>query len=231
MVGCYKTQEYSIGVAGRTLRLLGPELPHALHAAPRMRRRFEAEGYKPYWAEPWPTAVMLAEHVIRHVAPAPAPVLELGAGLGIAGISLALAGHRVVVTDYDEDALAFVRASAALNNVELADVRLLDWRDPPAETFATIVASDVLYEKQNHEPIAVLIAACLNPGGGAFVSDLNRRAADDFPDALRTANLTCREYAARAKAIAAFDATDERMLNGRVFGIFKKPSQPGRAGR
>ena len=206
------------------MRLQGPKYPHALHGDPQMRRRFEAEGYKPYWAEPWPTAVMLSEHVIGHVTPGSQPVLELGAGLGIVGISLALTGHRVVVTDYDEDALAFVRANAVLNGAELADVRLLDWRDPPAETFATIVASDVLYEKRNQEPIAALIAACLRPGGGAFVSDLNRRAADDFPDALRVANLTCQQCAARAKAIAAFDATDERMLNGRVFSIFKTAS-------
>jgi predicted nicotinamide N-methyase len=219
MVGRYETQVYIIPIAGTKLRLLGPRYPHALNDEPEMRRRFEADGYKPSWAQPWPAAVMLAEHVLRNASPGGGRVLELGAGLGIAGIALAMVGHRVVVSDYDDDALAFVRASAALNGVELDDVRRLDWRQPPAERFAMIVASDVAYEARHHAPIAALLAGCLEPGGQAFISDQNREAAEAFPGAVQAAGLTCEAFPASAKAIPAFDARDGRVFKGTVYRI------------
>ncbi len=224
--GKYECQEYSIRVAGRALRLLGPKYPHALNNDPEAQRRSEADGYKPYWAQPCPAAVMLAEYVIEHVEPGPDPVLELGAGLGIAGISLTMAGHRVVLTDYDEDALAFARASAGLNGVDLHDARLLDWRCPPDDRYGLIVASDVLYERRSLEPIAALLAVCLKPSGGAFLSDLNRAMADEFPEALRAAGLAFDTVPARAKAIPAFDAVDGRVLTGRIFRVQKPPAHP-----
>jgi predicted nicotinamide N-methyase len=63
-------------------------------------------------------------------------VLEVGAGLGLAGLALAQAGFRVVITDYDEDALAFVRASAERNGLLLGAMPALKARksvvgDPP----------------------------------------------------------------------------------------------------
>lgn len=224
MVGRYDTQLYVIPVANLNVRILGPRYPHALNDEPDMRRRFEEDGYKPSWAQPWPAAVMLAEHVLQHTSPGAGPVLELGAGLGIAGIALALAGHTVVVTDYDDDALAFVRANAALNDVHLHDVRPLDWRHPPAERFGMIVAGDVLYEKRHHAPFAALLAACLEPHGQAFISDQNRGAAETFPVALRAAGLSYDTFPARAKAIPAFDALDGRVFSGTVYHISPVPA-------
>ncbi len=217
--GDYECQEYSVRVAGRTVRLLGPKYPHALHNDPDVRRRHEQDGYSPYWALPFPASVMLAEHVIAHVPPAADPVLELGAGLGLAGIALSLAGFAMVITDYDEDALAFVRASAKLNGAELRDVRPLDWRTPPPERYALIVGADIIYQPASLQPVAALLAGCLAPGGRAFISDGNRSKADEFPAALRAAGLNCETVKARARAIPAFDAIDDRMFDGRIFCI------------
>ncbi len=222
MVGRYETQLYKVPVAGRVVQLLGPRYPHALNDEPEMRRRFEEDDYKPSWAYPWPPAVMLAEHVLQHVVPGSETMLELGAGLGLAGVALALAGHRVVVTDYDDDALTFVRANAQLNGVELADVRWLDWREPPTETYATIIGSDIVYERRHHVPIAELLAACLAPGGRAFISGLNRDVADAFPGALTSVGLSTQLFPAQSQAIPAFDAIDNRVLNGRVFEITRR---------
>ena len=219
MRGDCESQEYSVPIAGRILRLLGPKYPHALNDDPDVRQRSEEDGYKPYWALPSPAAVMLSEYVIDHIQPGPRPVLELGAGLGIVGISLSMAGHRVVVTDYDEDALAFVRASARLNDVELHGVRLLDWRRAPSERYAMIVGSEIAYERRGHQPIVALLAACLEPAGIALISDLNRTTVDEFPQALRETGLIVDTIPTQAKAIPAFDSIDERVLKGRVFRI------------
>jgi 2-polyprenyl-3-methyl-5-hydroxy-6-metoxy-1,4-benzoquinol methylase len=250
MLAQYETQEYRIPVAGRMLRVLGPKYPHALNDEPRYRQSSEADGYKPTWAQPWPAAVMLAEHVIASVSasaesrdglradhdssggkafphracpPSPQSVLELGAGLGIAGLALAMAGFRVVITDYDEDALLFVRASAALNAVELHDVRRLDWRQPPAERFPLIIGSDIVFEKRHHAALAALLAACLEPDGRAFFSDQNRTAADAFPHVLAAVGFACDIVRAQAKAIPGFDSIDGRILNGRILCVTHQP--------
>ncbi len=223
MVGGYDCQEYSVPVAGRTLRLLGPKYPHALNDDPRLQQRYLQDGYKPYWAQPWPMAVMLAEHVIENVPPGPEPVLELGAGLGIAGLALSLAGFRVVVTDYDGDTLDFVRASAELNRIDVHQIRPLDWRAPPSESYAIIVGAEVTYEKRSHQPIAALLTACLKPGGRAFLSDQNRVTAAEFAEALRAERLTFDTVAGQAKAIPAFDSVDGGVFNGRIFRV--RPEQ------
>ena len=219
MIGRYETQTYSIPVAGRIVRLLGPKDPHALHSDPEMVRRYDREGYKPYWAEPWTAGVMLAEFLIGHLEPRPEPILELGAGLAVVGISLSMAGHRVVVTDHDEEALEFARSGARLNGVDLFETRCLDWREPPAEEYAVIVAGGVLYDRRHHRPIARLLGRCLRPGGEAYLSDPNRPAADGFEQAVRDAGLSCATIATQGSAITLPGSTDERVLNGRIFRV------------
>jgi predicted nicotinamide N-methyase len=222
MLAGYETQEYTIPVAGKTVRLLGPKHPHSLRGDPKVEQRFLEDGYLPYWATPWQGALMLAEYMTLHVEPGPQPVLELGAGLGLVGVALALAGHRVVVTDYDQDALAFAQASARLNGVELHEVKPLDWRHPPEESYATIVGGDVLYEKRSHQPIAALIARCLRPHGAAFISDLNRPSAETFPDTLHAAGLGFETLAVQSRAIPRPDAVDGRVFKGTIYRIFRE---------
>ena len=177
------------------------------------------DGYKPLWAFPWPAAVMLVEHVLQSARVRPGRALELGAGLGIVGIALTLAGHRVIVTDYDEDALAFAHASAALNGVRLCETRRLDWRQPPQEQFDLIVASEVAFDHRHHVPVVGLLSKCLAPEGQAFISDTNRDAAEGFPAVVAAAGLACTVARASARAIPAFDAVDGRVFKGRVFCI------------
>jgi predicted nicotinamide N-methyase len=220
-----QTQEYVIPIAGRTLRLLGPRFPHSLNTDPRFQNRADDDEYKPFWALPTSPAVMLAEHVIREMPPGMEPVLELGAGLGIASLALAMAGYPVVATDYDADALAFVQASAKLNGVELLAVRQLDWRKPPSEQYGVIVGAEVAYERRSHPALAALLTQCLAPAGRAFISDLNRTTADAFPEALAAAGLAFDTVRAQARAIPSFDSIDGRVFKGRIFRIWKTRPQ------
>lgn len=216
-------REYPISVGGRTVHLLGPADPDALCDDPDVERRFQQDKYLPYWATPWPAAVMLANHLRQRLAPGPGPILELGAGLGLVGISLALAGHRVVVTDYDQDALRFVRLNAARAGVTLGGVHRLDWRDPPPERYATIVAADVLYERRNHQPLARFLAAGLAERGTAWICDPDRGAAVGFDDALRAEGLVSHTSPARAPALSPLDTVDRREVTGTIHHILRRP--------
>ena len=215
----YETREYRVEAAGRAIRILGPEQADRLLDDPIVAQRFAADEYLPYWAQPWPAAVMLADEAQRHLPPGLGPILEIGAGLGIASIALATAGHRVIATDYDEDALAFIRANARLNDVELYDVRFCDWRHPPLETFSAIIGSDVLYEARHLEPVAHFLSAGLQAGGQAIISTPVRAAAEAFPALVEEAGLQVDVISTEARSIAACDESSARVIQGRVYVV------------
>ena len=84
--------------------------------------------------------------------------LELGCGLGLVGLVAAGLGWRVVVSDYDEDALAFALENARRAGV-VVETRVVDWRRSyPELRVGRILGADVLYEARNLEPVARLFA-------------------------------------------------------------------------
>src|SRR5207249_1626667 len=82
--------------------------------------RGEAE--PPYWAYPWIGSRSLAEYVTRWMDLRGRRVLEIGCGLGIAGLAAAAAGADVVFVDAAPPALAFVRASLRANRFDAATI-------------------------------------------------------------------------------------------------------------
>ena len=54
------------------------------------------------------------------------------------------------------------------------------WREPPAERFPVILASDVLYDAKNHQPLLDLVARMLLPDGVCWIGDPGRYHARAF---------------------------------------------------
>ncbi len=97
-------------------------------------------------------------------------VVELGAGLGLAGLGAASAGARVRLTDREPEALELARQSAVLNGL-LVDTSPLDWNDPRDEDDVDlVVASDVLLEARTAKPLARAIRL-LARRGHALIAD------------------------------------------------------------
>lgn len=140
----------------------------------------------PYWAEIWPSAIGLGRHLFEYPAPAGSEILELGCGIGVAGIAAAAAGLVVTASDYEEDALAFARYNARMNRLEeRVSFRFLDWRNPDLDRkYAIVIGSDILYERPNHEPIQQLLSDTLEPGGMFLTSDPDRRATAHFVESM-----------------------------------------------
>jgi predicted nicotinamide N-methyase len=120
----------------------------------------------------WPASVALAR-MLAHVPSFTAGkrVLELGAGLGLAGLSAAAhAGtKRVVLTDRDATVLELARGAIRSNGLlEGVDVStaILDWGADAAaiassigpESFDVIIAADILYDASACELLASLLA-------------------------------------------------------------------------
>lgn len=135
----------------------------------------------PYWADLWPSATALAEHVAR-LPGGGARLLELGCGLGLVAAAAARAGFDVQATDYYDDALDFASLNAWRIARRAIRTRHLDWRALPADlgTFDVVVASDVLYERPYAALVADVLARTLAPDGRCWLADPGRVALGAF---------------------------------------------------
>jgi predicted nicotinamide N-methyase len=146
---------------------------------------FNEDERLPYWAEIWPSSIALTEYLwLKNIKDK--KVLELGCGVGLAGIAAALCGADVLMTDYEEDALWFAKQNIRKNFNQVKCngkiiVAPLDWRTPKlTETYHLIIGSDLLYEKRNHRPIIKLISKYINENGEAVLTDPNRSTLNSF---------------------------------------------------
>jgi predicted nicotinamide N-methyase len=117
-------------------------------------------------------------------------ILELGCGLGLAGIAAAKAGAFVTLSDYEHDALKFCRYNAMRNLSEniIDSIRFLylDWRELPAlEKFDMILAADVVYERRNFFPLIEVLQKLLEPNGIAIITEPGRTIGEHFLAMLR----------------------------------------------
>ncbi|KAJ8906604.1 hypothetical protein NDN08_003097 [Rhodosorus marinus] len=134
----------------------------------------------------WPSSVALAEFVLSKdldwfgdSSIAKDTVIELGAGAGLCGISLAasLRYKEVILTDIDRDVLRLLRLNVQLYK-DTASVEDLSWQDINkshllAEKNAhLLLGADVTYD-QSAIPALVKCGATLLPRGGAFLLALS----------------------------------------------------------
>jgi len=133
----------------------------------------------PFWAQLWESSLALAEWSLSSPRLEGATVLELGAGLGLAGIAAASAGAHVTLTDYASDALTCATLNAVKNlspgECARTSVAHLDWRstfDLPRHDF--IIGADILYETTVFQPLMELFRAALAPGGSIVLADPDR---------------------------------------------------------
>jgi predicted nicotinamide N-methyase len=198
-----------------TIKLARPADPDRLLDDPEVLDWNRRDDYMPYWAYLWPGAYLLADAVAREPWPLKGAgpgstrqrALEIGCGLGLAGLVAVARGLTVHFTDYDPAPLEFIAMSAAMNGFAQARYSrgLLDWRDLPAERYEIILGADVIYERRLVPLVANLLATMLAPGGLGLIASPYRVAAEDFPAALRERGLDC-----------AADRASSRALDGRV---------------
>ena len=154
-MGAAELLEDEIEVGSVRLRLLRPRETDALID----ESQFARDEYMPYWAELWPAAVALAREVeTRPVAGA--DVLELGCGLALPSLVAAARGARVTAVDWAPEAIALLERNRARNHLALV-AAVADWREPAPLVgkgpWDLVLASDVLYEDRNVDPLLALL--------------------------------------------------------------------------
>jgi predicted nicotinamide N-methyase len=207
-------------LGGRTIRLVRPTDPDRLLDDPGVIAWNRRDDYMPYWAYVWPGSYLLADAVIREPWPlvegsAPLEALEIGCGLGLAGMFALAAGLRVQFSDYDWAPLEFVARGVAANGFDPSHCvfRRLDWRDPPNEQFPIILGSDVIYETRLVPLVANVLSKLLAPGGMGLIATPYRLSAEGFPAALALLGLNCQAEPATVQD------PDGELVRGTVYRV------------
>ena len=209
----------SVVVAGRPVVLVRPSDPDRMLDDPGVLAWNRRDDYMPYWAYLWPGAFLLAGAVAAEPWETDGPALEIGCGLGLAGLVALGRGLRVTFSDYDEAPLGFVAKSVEANGFGPGAyaTRRLDWREPADERFAVILGADVLYERRLVPMVADLLARMLAPGGLALIADPYRVSAEGFVAAVEARGLSCEAVAVSAESdeLGSVRGTLHRVTNPR----------------
>lgn len=136
----------------------------------------------PYWAQIWPASISLGRHLIRKNVVIPEEsVLEIGCGLGLAGITAGLLGGNVTLSDYLPEALNFARINWGQNLKQPARFLHLDWQNPnPALAANLLLAADIAYENSAFPYLSSAFQSLCLPGGRILAADPCRSSAPLF---------------------------------------------------
>lgn len=176
----------------------------------------------PFWAELWPASVSLAKFILeRPLIFQNQNVLELGAGVGLAGMAVKMAGARTTQSDFFSPALEFCRLNCRLNELPEDPFLQADWRKFPEEAgrFDRIIGSDILYERTLHDCLLEVLAHHLEDGGKVILADPGRDHAKIFLKQAVEEGWTCETsivpvfYEARTYQIQVHQLTMEGKLS------------------
>lgn len=136
----------------------------------------------PYWALVWTGARAIAAIVSTMQLPPHARVLDLGCGLGLAGLAAARLGASVAFGDYLEEPLEFVRATLARLGTPRCDVRAIDFTrdDGDCIRYDVILAADIVYDPAHYAPLAAFLDRHLEASGTILLTESLRADASLF---------------------------------------------------
>ncbi|MBW1744532.1 MAG: methyltransferase domain-containing protein [Deltaproteobacteria bacterium] len=150
-------------------------------------RSLEKEGEEyirkfPFWVKIWEASIVLVDHLVGTLPEEEMEILEIGAGMGVTGLFLAALGHRVTITDYEDEALELLRINAERNGLENVSVKKLDWNDPQLQgKYDIICGSELVYKETSIQPVMSLFQTYLRPEGTIFLAhDVERRCLVQF---------------------------------------------------
>jgi predicted nicotinamide N-methyase len=160
---------------GRDLAVLRPRDADALVD----EHTFEQDEFLPYWAQLWPSGVALARSVAARALRG-ARVIEVGCGLGLPSLAAALAGGRVLATDWSSAAIDLLRDNAERNGA-VVETEVVSWAAPERllerRPFDLVLAADVLYEWRS---VAVLADLLPRLGREILLADPGRPPLQEF---------------------------------------------------
>ncbi len=174
----FPLRRFRLDTAGGKISVIGPPGSDAI--ALRGSYGLATNGTMPYWADIWPASVAMARNILRGERLS-GRALDLGCGLGVAGVAAGMHGAAVTFADRESDALAFARFNAEQNGVAEFDTQCHDWSKEAVEgPFELILLADVTYQSSAWQPLVRQLHHSLAPNGRALHADPGRDVSTGF---------------------------------------------------
>jgi 2-polyprenyl-3-methyl-5-hydroxy-6-metoxy-1,4-benzoquinol methylase len=121
-------------------------------------------------------------------------VLDLGCGMGLAGVVAAHLGATVLFADLEPPALLFARLNS-LPYGKAVRTRRLNWQTTRmGESFDLILGADIIYERAQWEHLEPFWRAHLKRGGTVLLGEPGRQTGDLFVDWIATRGWSLKQY-------------------------------------
>ena len=219
------TVRRTVALSGRDIQLELPADPERILRQATVVEQSGGSPCDPYWSVLWDAAPKTAELIVRHPWPTGLTALELGCGLGLAGIAAALAGLQVTLSDRVPEAVELAVRNARANGLEQVSGLVLDWSAPIARQFDVILASDVLYDRAGHAALLHVVASMLTDDGVVWIGDTGRSNAPDFIDQAAQQGWQIEITDARGRVLPRFHPLDYQRIT-----LYRGAGMPRRAG-
>ncbi len=163
--------QITLPIGDLNVRVLGPA------------EREESADRISFWWGLTSAAVALSRHLATMVDLRDERVVELGCGLGLAGVTAGLLGASVTFTDYMPEALEFAWKNCHLNGVDMARTQFvqLDWESPyDLKDYTMVIGSEIAYDYFTHSALIKLMEVLTAPGGRILLAERKRLAVSRF---------------------------------------------------
>jgi len=143
---------------------------------------YKDDKHSSYWAQPWPAAIGLCHFLQQHSHfIKDKNVLELAAGVGLAGLYAAKSAKQVHITDIEPQAMEYIQQSAAHNQLHNVTCAFMDWKDAVQLPLPEVVLlSDVNYAPALFEELEKLIIHFIQNKVTVILSTPQRLVAKEF---------------------------------------------------
>lgn len=177
-------QEITLPIGSLNVRIAGP------------RDQAESGERISFWWGLTSAAVALSRHIEARGSLRGKRIVELGCGLGLAGVTAALLGATVTFTDYVSTALGHAERNCRLNGVDPTSVRFvtLDWEHQgDVDRFDVVLGSEILYDYFTHSALIKVLDRVLEPDGTILLADRKRLVVSRFLGRLAGKGFGCTE--------------------------------------
>ncbi len=177
----YATEIADLAIGGRPFRFHVPRTIEPFIDPHDPLRDF------PLWSKIWEASLLLASQMAARPVGKGERLIELGAGLGVAGLVAAAFGHQITISEYDPNALAFLEANRLENRCTNARICRLDWnRLDMDEQFDVILGSELIYRESDFKVLRTLFQTLLKPGGEVLLAGEVRQTNKAFFDGMQS---------------------------------------------
>jgi len=162
-----------------------------------------------YWAKIWESSVILAyllSKKLQNPIGQKKTCLEIGAGVGVAGLFASAFGYEVTITDINKEALLFSKISALKNGLDVKIKKVDFTKDDLNKQYDIILASEVLYNKATYFPLVEFFKRHIKPDGVIYMTQNPKMNAESFKKKLEE------DFSIMTKTIRLYSQEDEHTI-------------------